>query len=85
MCLMLCLYINVRVLIHVIVLMLTIISCCLSVTPAHFIINNDMLMRMSPDQPIISCCLSVTPAHFIINNDMLMRMSPNQADRMFLV
>jgi hypothetical protein len=47
MCLMLCLYIHVRVLIHVIVLMFTIISCCLS---ANFTINNDILMRMSPDQ-----------------------------------
>jgi hypothetical protein len=37
MCLILCLYIHVRVLIHVIVLMFTIISCFLSVTlPAHF-------------------------------------------------
>ena len=33
-CLMLCLYIYVRVLIHVIVLMFTIISCYLSVTPS---------------------------------------------------
>jgi len=31
---MLYLYIHVRVLIHVIVLMFTIISCCLSVTPS---------------------------------------------------
>jgi hypothetical protein len=35
MCLMLCLYIHVRVLIHIIVLMFTIISCCLSVTPSQ--------------------------------------------------
>jgi hypothetical protein len=48
--LMLCLYIHVRVLIHVIVLMFTIISCCLLVTPSPFTINNDILMRMSPDQ-----------------------------------
>jgi ABC-type protease/lipase transport system fused ATPase/permease subunit len=46
MCLM-CLYIHVRVLIHVIVLMFTIISCCVS---AHFTINNDIVMHMSPDQ-----------------------------------
>ena len=50
MCLMLCSYIHVRVLIHVTVLMFTIISCVYQYLPAHFTINNDILMRMSPDQ-----------------------------------
>ena len=51
MCLMLCLYIHVRVLIHVIVFMFTIISCCLSLTPSPlYTINKDILMRKSPNQ-----------------------------------
>ena len=51
MCLMLCLYIHVRVLIHVIVHMSTIISWVFyQKLPVHFTIGNGILMHMSPDQ-----------------------------------
>jgi len=50
MCLMLCLYIHVRVLIHDIVLILPLSAVVYQQVPAHFTINNDILMRMSPDQ-----------------------------------
>ena len=61
MCLMLCLYIHVRVFTHVIVLMFTIISCCLSLTPSPlYTINNEILMCKSPIR-LIGCYVIFYP------------------------
>ena len=53
--LMLCLYIHVRVLIHFIVLMFTIISCYLSVTPSplHYNSNNSSPFRLRFSPPSV--------------------------------